>query len=169
MKSQTPIGAIVGGLLAGAVGTGAMDALLFARYRRGGGELAFEQWELSAGVSSWEQAPAPAQVGKRLVEGLFQIALPPSRAQLVNNVTHWVYGMLGGAQYGVAAGSVSTARVRYGLPFGAAVWATGYILLPAAKIYEPIWKYDAKTLADDLSAHLVYGLTTAAALRILSR
>jgi hypothetical protein len=32
-----------------------------------------------------------------------------------------------------------------------------------AKLYEPIWKYDAKTLANDLSAHLVYGLVTAAA------
>ena len=36
-------------------------------------------------------------------------------------------------------------------------------MLPAAKLYEPIWKYDVKTLANDLSAHLVYGLTTAAA------
>ena len=36
-------------------------------------------------------------------------------------------------------------------------------MLPAAKLYEPIWKYDVKTLANDLSAHLVYGLATAAA------
>ena len=33
--------------------------------------------------------------------------------------------------------------------------------MPAAKLYEPIWKYDRRTLAKDLSAHLVYGLTTA--------
>ena len=57
----------------------------------------------------------------------------------------------------------------YGLPFGAAVWAAGYVVLPAAGLYEPIWKYDRVTLAKDLSAHLVYGLATAAALQALSR
>ena len=38
------------------------------------------------------------------------------------------------------------------LPFGAAVWTTGYVILPEAGIYKPIWEYDAKTLARDLSA-----------------
>ena len=30
-------------------------------------------------VTGWEEAPAPAHVGKRLVEGLFDIELPPTR------------------------------------------------------------------------------------------
>ena len=158
----TPVGAVVRGLVAGAIGTAAMDALLFARYRRGGGTTRFAQWELSTGVKSWEDAPAPAQVGKRLVEGLFDLELPPRSAQLVNNVTHWAFGMLNGALYGLVAGSLPRPRIRYGLPFGAVVWASGYVVLPAAKLYKPIWKYDARTLADDLSAHLVYGLATAA-------
>jgi hypothetical protein len=33
----TPVGAIVRGAVAGVAGTAAMDALLFARYRRNGG------------------------------------------------------------------------------------------------------------------------------------
>ena len=49
------------------------------------------------------------------------------------------------------------------------VWASGYVILPAAKLYAPLWKYDRKTIANDLSAHLVYGLATATALRLLSR
>jgi hypothetical protein len=146
-----------------------MDALLFARYHRARGELPFRRWELSAGVSNWREAPAPAQVGKRLVEGLFQVVLPSNRAQLVNNVTHWIYGMLAGVQYAIVAASLDTPRIRYGLPFGAAVWVSGYVILPAAELYEPIWRYDAKTLADDLSAHLIYGLTTATAFRAASR
>jgi hypothetical protein len=165
----TPVGAVVRGLVAGAFGTAAMDALLLARYRRSGGDNSLEAWELSSDVSSWEQAPAPAQVGKRLVEGVFDLELPPSRAALVNNVTHWAYGMLSGAQYGIVAGSLRTPRIRYGLPFGATVWASGYVILPAAKLYQPVWEYDRKTLAKDLSAHLVYGLATATALRLLSR
>ena len=125
--------------------------------------------EFSSGISTWDQAPAPAQVGRRLFEGLFDRKLSPKRAALVNNVTHWAFGIVGGAQYGIVAGSLSSPRIRYGLPFGATVWATGYVVLPAAKLYEPIWKYHVKTLAKDLSAHLVYGLATAAALQLLSR
>jgi hypothetical protein len=145
-----------------------MDALLFARYRRGGGKTRFAEWESSAGVKSWEDAPAPAHVGKRLVEGLFQIELPPQRARLVNNVMHWGYGIVNAAGYGIVAGSLPRPRIVYGLPFGATVWASGYVVLPAAKLYEPIWKYDIKTLGDDLSAHLTYGLTTAAAWQVLA-
>ena len=110
-----------------------------------------------------------AHVGKRLVEGLFGIELAPAHARLVNNVMHWGYGLLNGALYGIVAESLPTPRVLYGLPFGATVWAGDYVILPAAKLYEPIWKYDAKTLANDLSAHLVYGLGTATALRLLPR
>ena len=167
-SSITPLGAVARGLVAGGVGTVAMDALWFVRYRRGGGRSNFASWEFSSGVCSWDQAPAPARVGKRLVEGLFQRELSPRREPLVNNITHWGYGMLGGAQYGLLAESLSFPRVRYGLPFGAAVWASSYVVLPAAKLYRPIWEYDLKTLAKDLTAHLVYGVSTAAALRLLT-
>jgi hypothetical protein len=166
--APTPVGAVVRGLVAGAIGTAAMDVLLFTRYRRDGGKTPFAHWELSSGLKGWEDAPAPAQVGKRLVEGLFDLELPPERAPLVNNLTHWGFGMLSGAQYGLVAGSLPRPRIGYGLPFGAIVWASGYVVLPAAKLYEPIWKYDVKTLGNDLRAHLVYGLATAAAWRLIS-
>ena len=55
----TPLGAIVRGFVAGAIGTAAMDTLLFARYRREGGQSSAEVWELSEGLTSWEEAPAP--------------------------------------------------------------------------------------------------------------
>ena len=165
--AMSPLGAIGRGLVAGAAGTLAMDALWFARYRRAGGDSDFAEWEFSSGVCSWEQAPAPAQVGKRLVEGLFKRELPASRAALVNNITHWAYGMLGGTQYGIVAGSLNRPRIRYGVPFGASVWAAGYAVLPAAKLYKPIWEYDAKTLGRDLGAHAVFGLGAAMAFRAL--
>jgi hypothetical protein len=71
-------------------------------------------------------------------------------------------------QYGLAVGSLRRPRVWFGALFGAAVWGSGYVVLPAAGLYRPIWEYDRRTLADDLSAHLVYGLTTAAVFRLLS-
>lgn len=166
-RKLTPVGAIVRGLVAGAVGTAAMDAVWFARYKRDGGESGFSEWEFTGELESWDDAPAPAQVGKRFVEGLFQVQLSPEDAGVMNNITHWLYGMLGGMQYGIVAGSLPTPRVWYGLPFGASVWGAGYVVLPAMKLYQPIWEYDTEALAKDLSAHLVYGLTTAAALRLL--
>jgi hypothetical protein len=164
----TPLGAIGRGLIAGAVGSLAMDVLWYTRYRRGGGKQHFFAWEFSSGLSSWEEAPVPGQVGKRLFEGLFQKKLPPQRAELVSNITHWAYGMLNGALYGIAAESLGQPRTWYGLPFGAGVWAVDYTVLPAAGLYKPIQDYDRQTLAKDLTAHLVYGTTTAAALRLLS-
>ena len=164
----TPLGAVGRGLAAGAAGTLAMDLLWYARYRRGGGKQHLLAWEFSAGLSSWDEAPVPGQVGKRLFEGLFQKKLPPQRAELVSNVTHWAYGMLNGAFYGIAAESLGQPRTCYGLPFGAGVWAVDYAVLPAAGLYKPIRDYDRQTLAKDLTAHLVYGTTTASALRLLS-
>ena len=64
---------------------------------------------------------------------------------------------------GYLAGSVWS-----GLPFGAAIWAGGYVVLPVLGVYQPIWKYDLETLGNDLSAHLVFGTATAAAFRLLA-
>jgi hypothetical protein len=164
----TPVGAVVRGLAAATAGTLAMDLVLFARHRHGGGKAGFREWELSEGVESWDQAPAPAHVGKRVVEGLFQRELPDRLAPLVNNVTHWGYGVVNGAAYGLVAASLRAPRVWFGLPFGAGVWGAGYVVLPATGLYRPIWEYDRRTLANDLGPHLVYGLTTAAVFRLLS-
>jgi hypothetical protein len=38
-----------------------------------------------------------------------------------------------------------------------------YIFLPLARLYRPIWEYDAKVLAKDLGDQLVYGVSAAAA------
>jgi hypothetical protein len=168
-RTLTPLGAVARGLLAGTVGTLAMDTFLYARYRREDGKSGFVRWEFSADVLSWDQAPAPAHVGKRLYEGLFRRELPDHRAALVNNVMHWGYGIANAVPYGIVVGSVPVPRVRYGLPFGAGVWGTSYVVLPAAGLYQPIWAYDAKVLAKDLSAHLVYGLTTAAVFSLAVR
>jgi hypothetical protein len=161
-QGVTPVGAVVRGLAAGAVGTLALDLVGFVRYKRGEGKSGFWKWESSSDLLSWDEAPAPAQVGKRLFEGLFREQLPDHRARLVNNITHWGYGLLNGGLFGLVAGSLSEPRTWYGVPFGTSVWGSGYVVLPAAHLYKPIWEYDRGTLATDLSGHLAYGLATAA-------
>ncbi len=169
MSQPTPLGASWRGLAAGAIGTAAMDLLQFYRYRRGGGQTGFVEQEFTPGLSSFEEAPAPAKIGKRVVEGVFQHEVPDRRAALVNNVMHWSYGIGWGMPYAIVVGSIgSLPTVRSGAAFGSIVWASDYVLLPLAKLYEPIWKYDAKTLADDLTSHVAYGVATAIAFRLLS-
>jgi hypothetical protein len=165
---MTPLAAIVGGLLAGAIGTVSMDTVRYVKYRRGGGQDSPLAWEF-APVDSWEQAPDPGQVTKRLIEGFTQREIPDRWAWLTSTLTHWAYGSAAGALYGVLAGSMRRPHALYGLPFGATVWVSGYVVLPAAGLYKPIWDYDAKTLASDLSAHLAYGAGTGAAFWLFTR
>ncbi|WP_328321507.1 hypothetical protein OHA70_24585 [Kribbella sp. NBC_00382] len=110
MRTTTPLGAIAGGLLAGTAGTLAMDAVLFTRYRRDGGACPFGIWEFNAGLDDWADAPVPAQVGRRLVEGVTQRELPVRRAALVSNITHWSYAALAGVSTAAALRVLSVTR-----------------------------------------------------------
>lgn len=164
---MTLLGSVVRGAVAGALGTAAMDALWYYRYRVGGGRTGFGDWETSAGLEGWDDAPAPAKFGRLVVKRTLHHDLPPQRARLVNNAVHWSTGAGWGAVFGVLEGAVIRRKFWHGPLFGTAVWLQSYAVLGPAKLYKPIWDYDAKTLTKDLGAHLVYGLTTAAALKVL--
>jgi hypothetical protein len=165
---MTPLTAVVAGLLAGAVGTACLDAVHYLKYRSTGGTESPLAWEF-APVANWETAPDPGQVAKRVIEGFSQRKLPDRSAWLISTIAHWAYGSAAGAAYGILAGSLRAPRSLYGVPFGAAVFASDYIVLPAAGLYKPIWEYDANTLAWDLSAHLAYGAGTGMTFRLLTR
>jgi hypothetical protein len=165
----TPIRAIVRGALAGAAGTLAMDLLWYRRYRSADGDDGFLDWELSAGTDSYAQAAAPAQVGKRIVEGYLQRELPASSARTMNNAVHWATGLLWGTVHGVLAGSATTPRTSSGLRTGVTAWAASYGMLAPAGIYKPPWRYPVEVLWKDLSAHLVYGVATGAMFKALGR
>jgi hypothetical protein len=163
----TPIGAILRGIVAGAAGVVAMDVFWYVRYRRGGGRSGPLGYEFGA-EKDWTKVSAPGKLGKRLIEGFTQDELPAERAPLVNNAMHWAYGLGWGAIYGVVAGSLRDPRPLIGPAFGAVVWVAGYALLPLAKLYKPIWEYDAKTLGQDLAGHLLFGVGTGVAFRLLT-
>lgn len=164
----TPLGAVVAGVLAGAVGTVCMDTVRYVRHRRSGGEESPLGWEF-VHIDSWQEAPDPGQVARRVIEGFTQRELPDRWAWLTSTIMHWTYGSVWGALYGIVAGSLRRPHVGYGAAFGALVWASGYVVLPAGGLYKPIWEYDARTLADDLTAHLAYGAGTGAAFWLLAK
>ncbi len=157
------LGALARGAVAGAVGTAAMDAVWFARYKRQGGEQGLWAWETSEGLDSWEDASAPGQVGRRLVRSVCHRDPADRWARLTTNMMHWAYGLAWGAQYGIVLRSAKRPAPTWGLVLGPVVWTSDYLVLPLAKVYKPMWDYDAKTLWKDLSAHLVYGAVTGGA------
>jgi hypothetical protein len=157
------------GAAAGAIATLAMDLVLYRRYRRGDGDADFLKWETAEGLDSWDNASAPARVGKLFYEVATGQELLPSEARLATNVMHWGYGIQWGVLFAVAIGCPRRMRRLQGALFGLLVWLASYVSLPIAGFYEPIWSYGAKTLWDDLYPHLVYGATTASVFRRFCR
>ncbi|MBV9578612.1 MAG: hypothetical protein JO057_08495, partial [Chloroflexi bacterium] len=149
---QYAIRNLVAGGLAGAIGTAAMDLLLYLRYRRGGGTAPVWQWEFASGVHNWEEASAPGQLGEK-VERLISGHKPPDAwASATTNLVHWATGIGWGLQYGLLANRPSSYQWLRALGLGPLAWLTSYVILPVANVYKPIWEYDARTLGDDLSA-----------------
>jgi hypothetical protein len=156
MDRATPLGALSRGLLAGGVGTAAMTAAQRIGSRlqsSGGGDEG----------PSWENAPAPAKVAKRILEGVFDRTVPAARIDVLTHVTHWLYGVAWGGVYGLVQETTLGRPTRTGLLFGAGVWGASYVALVPMGIYEPPWRYPAATVAFDATYHLVYGEAVAAA------
>ncbi len=145
----------------------AMDVLWYSRYRREGGEPGFFGWEFSGSVASFDQAPAPARVG-RLLASRLGVDLPDSSAGLVNNLMHWSTGVGWGVAHALVFGQRLLPLVS-GPITGSVAWIASYAALAPLGIYQPPWKYDRKTLIDDWTAHLVFGLGAAVAFWLLRR
>jgi hypothetical protein len=162
------VGAILKGAAAGLVGTLAMDLLWYRRYRRDGGDDAFLDWEFSAGTTGYDEAGAPAQVGKRVAHDLLGLELPPKSAAAMNNAVHLATGAGWGAAHAIAIASIGRPATRSGFATGIAAWASSYAMLAPLGIYKPMWEYPPGVLWKDLSAHLVFGLGTGLAYRALA-
>ena len=155
-RRKSPLAALTQGLAAGVVGTAVFTA--------------YQELTRPSGCDqqprSWDEAPDPAQVGQRVVEGVFHRQVPLRRAGLLTNVVHWLYGSSWGAVYGVIEESVRKPLVS-GVALTSVVMGTDYTLLPAMKIYDPPWRYPAGVLGKDFANHLVHGLAVAGAYRAL--
>ena len=169
MERITPLGAVARGALAGMAGVLAMDLVWYRRYRGGGGEDSFADWEFSAGTTDYESAGPPAQFGKRIVEAVLQKELPPESARTMNNAVHWMTGVGWGTAHAVVFGAASQrSQPLLGAVTGVAAWVASYFVLAPAGIYRSITEYDKETLWKDLSAHLVFGTTTGLVYRLFN-
>jgi len=157
------------GVVAGVVGTVAMDVLLYLRYRRDNGSESLWRWEFAGGVHTWSEASAPGQLGAKVEHVVLRQEPPDGWARATTNVVHWATGIGWGIQYGVFAKALSGHPYLRACGLGPVAWLTSYVILPIAKVYRPIWEYDVCTLRDDLIAHVVYGTATSAAFAAIMR
>lgn len=145
------------GLVAGLTGTAVMTAWqeLSAKLQSSGSDAGTGAPETPS--DPWEQASAPAKVGRMLL-GALGYDVPPAKINLLTNVMHWGYGTSWGAIYGVVMGHTAHDRpLARGLAFGTWVWVMSYVQMVPLGLYEPPWKYSPRELAMDLSYHLAYG------------
>jgi hypothetical protein len=169
-KRPTPLGAVVRGLAAGVVGTVFMTAWQELSAKLQSSATSENSEPEPQPDDPWEAASAPAQVAKRVGEGVFHKNVSSDLIPLLSNVMHWGYGSGWGTVFGLAAASVRRPPgVRAGAVFGSTVWLMSYVQLVPMGLYELPWKYPAKDVAMDLSYHLVYGTSVAGAYRVLAR
>jgi len=145
--TPTPLGAVGRGLIAGAAGTAAMTVYQTAVAKLRGSEA----------------STTPAEVGKRVIRGVFHRRFDEDQTGALNNAMHWSYGTGWGTVYALTDGIVKPPLVLRGLAFGTLVWGASLLELPAMKLAPPVWEYPPLELALDVSYHLVYGVAVAAA------
>jgi uncharacterized membrane protein YagU involved in acid resistance len=102
-----------------------------------------------------------------VLKGVFGTDVSAERTPLLTNAMHWLYGTSLGAVYGLVQGTIRANPLAHGLLFGTGVWALSYAQLVPMGLYRPPWEYETRTLAKDLSYHLVYGVGVAGAYREL--
>ncbi len=149
----TPLGAVIKGLVAGAIGTAVMTAYQLAAAKA-----------MGSGSSN-----VPGEVGKRVLEGVFQREVSDEQVEQLTNPVHVIYGVSWGPLYGIVQSSLSRGSGRHGLAFGTAVWGASLVQLPAMKLAPPVWEMSPSSIALDLSYHLVYGLGVAAGYAAIDR
>ena len=149
----TPLGAVIKGVVAGAIGTAVMTAYQLAAAKA-----------MGSGSSN-----VPGEVGKRVLEGVFQREVSDEQVEQLTNPVHVIYGVSWGPLYGIVQSSLSRGSGRHGLAFGTAVWGASLVQLPAMKLAPPVWEMSPSSIALDLSYHLVYGLGVAAGYAAIDR
>ena len=157
MGDGSLLGSLARGLVAGLAGTAAMTAYQLA-VARARGEAAG-----TPVPRTWVEAPAPAQVVKKVATALGRgRSVTKQDVPFVTYLVHWVYGATLGMAYGAAAHALRPPTATGALGLGTTAWGAQYAELVPLGIAKPPWRYPPQEAALDLSYHLVYGAGVAA-------
>jgi putative membrane protein len=173
------------GLVAGAIG-GAVASFAMNQSQAGMSKL-FEQpkqppnakrkgrqaqgWKQHHPASRQEDAAeerANVKAAAAVSEAVFDHELAPEEKERAGEIVHYAYGTAAGALYGVAAEHWQDVRAGAGSAFGGVLWAiSDEVAVPALRLSKGPQEYPLRVHAMGLAAHLVYGVTTELARRLL--
>jgi uncharacterized membrane protein YagU involved in acid resistance len=167
-KKISPLGALVRGAIAGAVGS-AVQSWFFrttASLQPGKTGKEFDPPEFQQ-----KKEMETETVARRLVENFAQRTLTRSQEATGGNLVHYAFGSAWGALYGLVAESVEgKTKMATATKLGSTVWMlSDNVLLPSVKLAAWPNKYKLKTHAYALSAHIVYGMAVISAYEVLKR
>jgi uncharacterized membrane protein YagU involved in acid resistance len=98
---------------------------------------------------------------------LFDHELGGQEKKIAGPAIHFGYGMLVGGLYGTLAEVWPNIKIGMGMGYGMALWALGHeAALPMLKLAPSPLQEPAHEHADQLSAHICYGLTLDCARRL---
>jgi uncharacterized membrane protein YagU involved in acid resistance len=155
---------IAAGLIAGAVGAGAMSLV-----HKG----------ITAATSGAPPPPAAQQqqnedptvkVADTITRRVVHRALPDDKKPFAGNIVHYAFGAGVGGLYGGLAAVMPRVTRGLGLPFGAAVWLGAHVtMVPAFGLAPPVSRQPRPKEALELMLHLIYGAVTETTRRLIRR
>lgn len=102
--------------------------------------------------------PSTVKAADRLTEAAAGEPVPEQYREASGQLVHYGFGSLLGGVYGAASSVLPKVTTGFGLPFGAATWASAdEVAVPAAGLSEPPQKTPLSTHAYSLASHLLFG------------
>ena len=161
----------VAGLIAGAAGTAAMGLYQKALHKSNGRPQGHTEHDMSViGRKHGEGESATAALGRIIYEKVRHKQPGPGIKGKLSNAVHWAYGTEMGGTYGLLHPRSLKLNLLGGLAYGAGLWVLGdELAVPLLGLAEGPKAYAGRLHAETLGAHLVYGVTTAAASELVER
>jgi putative membrane protein len=149
-RVSSPSKALLAGAAAGLIASFAMSK--------------FSSLFLSGANPDPDKEDSTVRAASAIFRALFRRNLTPEQKTIAGPAMHYLFGATMAATYSVVleygdAGYGNTARLGWGLSFGAAVWLGAHVLtVPALGLSEPITNGAPAVEAVEGAAHLVYGV-----------
>jgi hypothetical protein len=122
-----------------------------------------------AGIRTRKDEPSTETVARLAYESVADTDPSKVTREKLGQAVHWLYGIGVGAVYGALRSRFPSSPVIAGLGYGTALWILGdEIAVPVLGLAKGPTAHPPAVHAQSLGAHLVYGLTTAAATRVLA-
>ena len=163
-KKPSPLGAVVRGMIAGAIGAGA-QALFFKATARWMPKPTRLPKDLQKPEPEAKDETPLQTVARRSVEGMMQRGpITAETKDAAGSAIHYLFGAAWGGVYALCRETFRTSPVLFGI----GVWmASDNLLLPAFRVAAWPQHYSLKEHHYAVHAHVVYGLGTSAAYALL--